>query len=34
MDKKFNIGDRVIKNPEGWIPNDFDGWGRCISVEC
>ena len=30
MDKKFNIGDRVIKNPEGWIPNDFDNWGRGI----
>jgi hypothetical protein len=32
MDKKFNIGDRVIKNPDGWIPNDFDGWGRGVGV--
>jgi hypothetical protein len=32
MDNKFNIGDRVIKNPEGWIPNDFDGWGRGVGV--
>jgi hypothetical protein len=30
MNRKFNIGDRVIKNPEGWIPNDFDRWGRGV----
>ena len=25
---KFNIGDKVIKNPEKWVVNDFDNWGR------
>jgi hypothetical protein len=33
MDKnntQFNIGDRVIKNVETWIPNDFDHWGRGV----
>ena len=25
---KFNIGDKVIKNPEKWVANDFDAWGR------
>ena len=24
----FNIGDKVIKNPKKWLPNDFDKWGR------
>jgi len=30
--EKFNIGDKVIKNEETWITNDFDGWGRGIGV--
>lgn len=30
--KKFNIGDKVIKNDETWVPNDFDSWGRGIGV--
>lgn len=25
-------GDRVVKNPETWVPNDFDGWGRGAGV--
>jgi hypothetical protein len=29
---KFKIGDRVIKNPLTWKPNDFDSWGRGIGV--
>jgi hypothetical protein len=24
----FRIGDRVVKNPATWQPNDFDAWGR------
>jgi hypothetical protein len=24
----FSVGDRVVKNPETWQPNDFDSWGR------
>jgi hypothetical protein len=24
----FSVGDKVIKNPAHWEPNDFDGWGR------
>lgn len=23
----FKIGDQVVKNPETWIPSDFDSWG-------
>lgn len=30
--KKYNVGDKVVKNPETWIPNDFDSWGRGIGV--
>lgn len=29
---KFNIGDKVIKNPETWVVNDFDSWGRGIGI--
>ena len=25
---QFIVGDKVIKNPNTWEPNDFDGWGR------
>jgi hypothetical protein len=28
MGATFRVGDRVIKNPATWIPNDFDAWGR------
>lgn len=24
----FKVGDKVIKNPTTWTPNDFDSWGR------
>jgi hypothetical protein len=24
----FSVGDRVVKDPAGWRPNDFDSWGR------
>lgn len=24
----FKIGDKVQKNPDTWIINDFDKWGR------
>lgn len=29
---KYSIGDRVTKNPNTWIRNDFDNWGRGIGV--
>jgi hypothetical protein len=28
----FQPGDRVIKNPDTWQPNEFDSWGRGIGV--
>ncbi len=28
----FKVGDRVIKNPETWEVNDFDGWGRGLGI--
>lgn len=24
----FKVGDKVVKNPDTWIANDFDRWGR------
>jgi hypothetical protein len=30
--KEFSIGDKVIKNPDTWIPAEFDEWGRGIGV--
>jgi hypothetical protein len=24
---QFRVGDRVVKNPTGWIPSAFDAWG-------
>lgn len=24
---KFKIGDRVVKNPNYWMPSEFDNWG-------
>ena len=29
---KFRIGDYVKKNPDNWIPNDFDLWGRGVGI--
>ncbi len=28
----FAIGDRVIRNPATWRPNEFDSWGRGVGV--
>ena len=28
----FKIGDKVVKNPSTWGPNDFDAWGRGIGI--
>lgn len=28
----FKVGDFVKKNPETWVPNDFDSWGRGIGL--
>lgn len=28
MTPLFRTGDRVVKNPARWTPNDFDAWGR------
>ena len=28
MTTVFHIGDRVVRNPATWEPNDFDSWGR------
>jgi len=25
---RFKIGDYVKKNPDNWVSNDFDSWGR------
>ena len=30
--KKYDVGDRVVKNPETWITNDFDSWGRGVGI--
>lgn len=34
----FPIGSRVVKNPAGWQPSDFDRWGAGegvgVVVEC
>lgn len=24
----MKIGDKVVKNEDNWIPNDFDSWGK------
>ena len=29
---KFKPGDKVIKNEETWISNEFDAWGRGIGI--
>jgi hypothetical protein len=28
----FKVGDRVVRNPATWQPNDFDSWGRGVGV--
>lgn len=28
----FAVGDRVVRNPATWQPNDFDSWGRGVGV--
>ena len=28
----LKIGDRVIRNPATWQPNEFDSWGRGIGI--
>lgn len=29
---KYQVGDFVKKNPEKWVKNDFDSWGRGIGI--
>ena len=29
---EFKVGDKVQKNNNTWIPNDFDDWGRGIGI--
>ena len=29
---RFKIGDRVVKNPQTWQENEFDGWGRGLGM--
>lgn len=24
----FKVGDKVVRNPQTWIANEFDHWGR------
>ena len=28
----FAVGDRVVRNPVTWRPNEFDSWGRGVGV--
>lgn len=28
----MKIGDKVVKNEETWLTNDFDSWGRGVGV--
>jgi hypothetical protein len=28
----YKVGDYVKKNPETWIKNDFDSWGRGFGI--
>ena len=28
----FLIGEKVVKNPDAWIVNDFDSWDRGVGV--
>ena len=29
---KYKVGDFVKKNPENWVKNDFDSWGRGVGI--
>lgn len=29
---EFAVGDRVVRNPATWQPNEFDSWGRGVGV--
>jgi hypothetical protein len=31
---RFQVGDRVVRNPVTWTPTEFDGWGagECVGV--
>ncbi len=29
---KYQVGDYVKKNPDTWVENDFDSWGRGIGI--
>ena len=28
----FNPGDKVIRDPAGWVSSDFDAWGAGVGV--
>lgn len=28
----LKVGDRVVRNPATWLPNEFDSWGRGIGI--
>ena len=28
----LKVGDRVVRNPATWQPNEFDSWGRGIGI--
>lgn len=28
----MKIGDKVVKNEETWLTNDFDSWGRGVGI--
>lgn len=32
MEAGFEVGNRVVRNPATWQPNDFDSWGRGVGV--
>lgn len=32
MIRSFRIGDRVVKDPAGWRPSEFDAWGAGVGV--
>jgi hypothetical protein len=29
---QLQVGDRVVRSPTTWQPNDFDSWGRGVGV--
>lgn len=28
----MKVGDKVVKNEETWVENDFDSWGRGVGI--